>query len=201
MFYKIAEGKTERWKRFWAAERAISEAVLYKPAQWVSYIALTSILFILAMNWLVVGQRLTKWQGFMSGAAYEITGFLMGVASIIGIAVTWYAGAHIRITFFREKCGPRARAGLDAFGALMFLGWTTAMAFGTWWAATDAVFRGKCSMVFCIPEAPFRFIFFVAAAHFILVLIRSFIGATSRALRADESEDDSEEWKRGRIPW
>ena len=54
----------------------------------------------------------------------------MGITSVIGIAVTWYAGAHIRITFLREKRGPRARAGLDALGALMFLGWTTAMAFG-----------------------------------------------------------------------
>ena len=201
MLYKLAEGKTEWWKRFWVVERAIAEAVLYKPGQWVGYIAAACILSILLMNWLVVGQRLTKWQGFLSGSAYEMTGFLMGITSIIGIALTWYAGAHIRITFLRENCGPRARAGLDAFGALMFLGWITAMAFGTWWAATDAVVRGKCSMVWCIPEAPFRFIFWAVAAHFILVLIRSFIGATSRALRTQGSEDDSQDWKRGRIIW
>ena len=201
MLYKLAEGRTDWWKRFWVWERTVAEAILYKPGKWISYVAAGCILFILLMNWFVVGQRLTKWQGFLSGAAYEMTGFLMGITSVIGIAVTWYAGAHIRITFLREKCGPRRRAGLDALGALMFLGWTTAMAFGTWAAAQDAVFRGKCSMVWCIPEAPFRFIFWAVAVHFIFVLIRSFIGAASRALRAHGSEDDSRDWKGGNIIW
>lgn len=201
MLYKLAEGKTDWWKRFWVLERAVAEAILFKPGKWASYVAAACILFILLMNWFVVGQRLTKWQGFLSGAAYEMTGFLMGITSVIGIAVTWYAGAHIRITYLREMRGPRARAGLDALGALMFLGWTSAMAFGTWAAAQDAIFRGKCSMVWCIPEAPFRFIFWAVMVHFILVLIRSFIGATSRALRAHGSEDDSWDWKRGSILW
>ena len=201
MLYKLAEGETDWWKRFWVLERAVAQAILFKPGKWASYVAAACILFILLMNWFVVGQRLTKWQGFLSGAAYEMTGFLMGITSVIGIAVTWYAGAHIRITYLREMCGPRARAGLDALGALMFLGWTSAMAFGTWAAAQDAIFRGKCSMVWCIPEAPFRFIFWAVMVHFILVLIRSFIGATSRVLRAHGSEDDSWDWKRGNILW
>ena len=97
MLYKLAEGRTDWWKRFWVLERAVAEAILYKPGKWISYVAAGCILFILLMNWFVVGQRLTKWQGFLSGAAYEMTGFLMGITSVIGIAVTWYAGAHIRI--------------------------------------------------------------------------------------------------------
>ena len=201
MLYKLAEGKTEGWKRFWRWEREVAEAVLYRPGRWFTYVAAASILFIMLMVWYVVGQRLTPWAGFLSGAPYEVTGFLMGITSIVAAAFTWYEGAHIRITFTRERCGPRARAVLDAVGALAFMGWTAAMAWGTWWAAEDALFRGKCSMVWCIPEAPFRFIFFGVAIHFALVLLRSFIGASLRAARRSGPEDESAEWKGGKIIW
>ena len=201
VLYKLAEGKTERWKRVWVWEHGIAEAVLFKFGKWVTYVAAVCILCILFMNWFVVGQRLTPWAGAMSGIPYEVTGFLMGIASIVAIAFTWYQGAHIRITFFRERAGPRARAALDALGALCFMGWTGAMAWGTWWAAQDAIVRGKCSMVACIPEAPFRFVFWFAALHFMVVLLRSFIGATLRALKTHGPEDDSNDWKAGRIMW
>ena len=67
MLYKLAEGKTDWWKRFWVLEREVAEAILFKPGKWMSYFAAACILFILLMNWFVVGQRLTKWQGFLFG--------------------------------------------------------------------------------------------------------------------------------------
>ena len=205
MLYKLAEGKTDRWKRVWIWERAVAEAVLVKPGRWVTHLAAAAILIMMLMNWYVVGQRLTPWAGFLSGAPYEITGLLMGITSIVAIAYTWYAGAHIRITFTREKCGPRGRAFLDAVAALTFMFWTGAMAWGTWWAANDALFRGKSTMVWGIPEAPFRFVFCFVALHFLLVLFRSFVGASLRAARPNGAEGEtaieSEDWKAGKIIW
>jgi TRAP-type C4-dicarboxylate transport system permease small subunit len=205
MLYKLAEGKTDQWKSFWLRERAVSQAILVNPLRWAIYLASATLLIMLSMNWFVVGQRLTPWAGLYSGAPYEITGFLMGITVIMCISFTWYEGAHIRITLVRDKCGPRMRAFLDALAALTFMCWTIGISGGTWWAAQDALFRGKCSMVLCIPEAPFRLFFCFVAFHFMLVLFRTFIGASLRAARPNREEDqnslESENWRKGKMIW
>lgn len=205
MLYKLAEGKTDQWQRVWLWERAVSEVVLVKPGRWFAYLASVGLLIMLVMNWYVVGQRMTPWAGLLSGAPYEMTGLLMGVTVVMCISYTWYEGAHIRILFVRDMCGPRKRAFLDALAALIFLCWAIGVSWGSWFSFLDSLDRGKCTMVLCIPEAPFRLFFCIITLHFSLVLVRTFIGASLRAARSNREEDDtaleSEDWKKGKILW
>ena len=121
------------------------------------------------------------------------------------VAYTWYQGKHLRITFVREQCGPRARAILDAFASIVFMLWFALIAWAMWLVYEDSLWRGATTVIFKFPLAPFQFLFFVVAGHFVLVALRSFLGAASRAARPGETDGETstelEEWKAGRMIW
>ena len=205
MLSNLAGSGTDRGKRIWLLERAVAEAVLFKPASWAVHLTAAAIVGMLLANLFVVTVRISPWAGTWPGAPYDIAMLLMGVGSVLAIAYTWYEGGHIRITFVRERCGPRARAFLDALAAFVFLVWFVGVTWGMWFVAQDSLFRGQSTMAIQIPVAPFIFVFCFIAGHFLLVLLRSFIGTSLRAAGRSGAEVETcmalEDWKAGRMIW
>ena len=201
----LASGKTERSKRIWLVERSVAEAFLHKPARFCVHVTGAAVLGMLFANFFLVAIRHTPWAGSLSGLTYETTELLMSIGTVWAVAYTWYQGKHLRITFIREKCGPRARAILDALASFVFMLWFGLIAWAMWLVYQDFLWRGATTVIFKIPLAPFQLLFFIVAAHFVLVALRSFLGASSRAAGpggADgETSIESEEWKAGRMIW
>ena len=183
MLSKLAEGKTGRWKRIWLFERGVAETVLHKPARLCVHLTVATLIGMLLANFFVVAIRFTPLAGSWPGAGFEVTELLMGIGAVLAIAYTWYEGGHLRITFFREKCGPRARAVLDTLAAFVFLIWFVTVTWGMWLVAEDFLWRGSRTQQLKILIAPVMFGFCIVAGHFVLVLLRSFFGSARRAAR------------------
>ena len=201
----LARGGTDRWKRLWLVERAFAEWVLHKPARFCVHVTGAAVIGMLLANFFLVTLRFTPWAGSYSGLTYEVTELLMSMGVVWAVAYTWYQGKHLRITFIREKCGPRARAILDALASFVFMLWFALIAWAMWLVYQDFLWRGATTVIFKFPVAPFQFLFFVVAGHFVLVALRTFLGAASRAARPGETDGEtsieSEEWKAGRMIW
>jgi TRAP-type C4-dicarboxylate transport system permease small subunit len=129
----------------------------------------------------VVGRRSPVAGAWLTGG-YEITELLMALLSVLATAWCWYQSGHIRIGLFRDNRSPRVRAILDAISSFLGMILLIAVTWSVFQISGDSLAFGVATTYFRIPEGPFQIIFGLIAAHFAIVLGRSFFGYLMKAL-------------------
>jgi TRAP-type C4-dicarboxylate transport system permease small subunit len=129
----------------------------------------------------VVGRRSPIAGAWLTGG-YEITELLMALLGIIATAWCWYQNGHIRIGLFRDNRSPRVRAILDAVSSFLGMILLIAVTWSVFQISEDSLSFGVATTYFRIPEGPFQVVFALIAAHFAVVLGRSFFGYLMKAL-------------------
>tara|TARA_B100000315_G_C14500217_1_gene551965 strand:+ start:372 stop:914 length:543 start_codon:yes stop_codon:yes gene_type:complete len=162
-------------------DRAISGVFLHRVSQAMPGIALVFVIIIGIANFVtVVTRRLGLAGGWLSGGV-ELTELSMVIVSIAAIAYVWYRGGHVRVMVIRERLNPRVQAIMDAATALFFLIWIALITWGAWRMTMESLAVWQRTMGVRLPIVPFQFAFLVVLGHFVLVLLRSFIGFAVKA--------------------
>ena len=162
-------------------DRVISGRLLFKGSQILATVVAVSILLLMVITFIGVIGRHSPWAGAWLTGGNEISGLLMGEVAVFAAAYCWYIGGHLRIGLLRDRCSPRIKAGLDAVCSFIFLAWTAAIVWGMVGMSMTNVTEGVGTVLVGIPIGPFQIVFLLVMAHFALVLLRSFLGLSSKA--------------------
>ncbi|MFH1032496.1 MAG: TRAP transporter small permease subunit [Chloroflexota bacterium] len=163
-----------------------SEIFLYKASVWLGRLVTLCMLIAMAITLVMVTVRkLFVAIGLNLGGlvgAYEITQILMVFIFSCAFAYTWYEAGHMRIGLFRDKMRERPKAVLDAVSAFLGMLLVLIYAVGTFLHARNFFNTPSYSFISHIPLLPFMMVIPVIMAHSFLVLLRSLIGLTSKAM-------------------
>lgn len=111
---------------------------------------------------------------------YELSGYFLSVFILLGIAYTYQAGGHVRITFFVSRLPGRLAAAVDVFTTLLCLFVVAVLAWQGWelgWSETAV------SEQLRIPLMPFRLLVPLAAVCIGLELLIDLAASFHRLLK------------------
>ncbi|MFH1031456.1 MAG: TRAP transporter small permease subunit [Chloroflexota bacterium] len=164
-----------------------SEVFLYKVSLWISLLAQAAMLVSLMVTTInVIGRKLLPLLGIGLGPllfSWELTQLSMVFMSVCAFSYAWYTSGHVRVEMVRDALkNERQRALLDAGSALVGMLVLAIYVWGAYFIVKQNYARHMYLPITLIPITPFAVIYLLVLAHAVLVIMRSFIGLTSKAM-------------------
>lgn len=105
---------------------------------------------------------------------FELSEYLLAVAILLGAAYTQQVRGHVGVDFVTKRLGPRMKA---LSSCLCNLGCLVIVGLLAWQGYLRAVQETTVSDMLRIPQAPFRFLVFVAGVNLFAEFVLDLIGS------------------------
>ena len=138
----------------------------------IGMLALIPMMFLTTAE--VIGRAL--WSKPVPGSM-ELSGYMLAVFILLGVAYTHQVKGHVRVSMVVSRLPERLRTVVEAFTTLLTLCIVAVIAWQGWVVAVE---ERAVSDMLRIPQAPFRFLVFVAGFFLGLELLLDLVDGVKK---------------------
>ena len=139
---------------------------MQKATLWLNNLGM---LLLIPMMLLTTGEVIGRavWSKPIPGSM-ELSSYMLAVFALLGIAYTHQVKGHVRVLMLISRLPERVEAAIDVLTTLLSLGIVGVVAWQGWVLAME---EKAVSDMLRIPQAPFKFLVFVAGASLCIELM------------------------------
>ena len=144
------------------------------------YTCMVGMLFLLPLMLLTTSDVLLRALfGKPIPGTFELSEYLLSVSILLGAAYTQQVKGHVGVDFVLKRLGPKAKAFSEAITGLLCM---IVIGLLAWQGLLRALEETTVSDMLRVPQAPFRFLVFVAGVGLFLEFVLQVIESISRLL-------------------
>ncbi|MFO8088797.1 MAG: TRAP transporter small permease [Desulfatiglandaceae bacterium] len=148
---------------------------LQKMTLWLSNLGMILLIpMMLLTSGEVVGRAV--WSKPIPGSM-ELSSYMLAIFVLLGIAYTQQVKGHVRVSMLVSRLPERVQAALEVLTTLLSLCIVAIVAWQGWVLAME---EKAVSDMLRIPQAPFKFLVFVAGASLCIELLIDLVDATKK---------------------